>query len=175
MNQHKASERLVWAVNILAVEPGEQLLEIGCGHGVAVSLVCEKLGSGTITAIDRSQKMVEAASKRNADYVAAGIATFQTATPLDANFGGARFDKIFTVNVGMFWRGRPVRELAVLKEHLAPGGRLFLFLESPPGSSAPPDSGSVPTLLEANGFVVAEMLEQDLERTSVGCLIAEKE
>ncbi|HEX5699411.1 MAG TPA: class I SAM-dependent methyltransferase, partial [Rubrobacter sp.] len=65
MNRHKASERLVWAVNILAVEPGEQLLEIGCGHGVAVSLVCEKLGSGTITAIDRSQKMVEAASKRN--------------------------------------------------------------------------------------------------------------
>ncbi len=62
----------------MAVEPTDQLLEIGCGPGVAVSLVCEKLYDGNITAIDRSAKMIETARKRNADHVAAGVASFRT-------------------------------------------------------------------------------------------------
>lgn len=174
VNRPRAAERLVWAVETLAIEPDDRILEIGCGHGVAVSLVCEKLGGGTITAIDRSQKMIEAARRRNAEYVAAGVATFQTATPLEADLGGVRFDKIFAVNVGMFWRQRPVRELALLRERLAPGGRLFLFHEPPPGSTAPPTTEEVPALLEGNGFTVAEILEHDLGRSRVGCVIAGK-
>ena len=172
MSRPKAAERLVWAVEVLAVGPEDRLLEIGCGHGVAVSLVCERLDGGAITAIDRSPKMIEAASKRNADHVAAGVATFETATPLDAALGDARFDKIFAVNVGMFWQQRPVRDLSVLREHLAPGGRLFLFHESPPGSTAPPDAGQVPALLEEGGFAVVEILARDLGRTHVGCVVA---
>jgi SAM-dependent methyltransferase len=61
----KASERFVWAVDILAVRPADRLLEVGCGHGVAVSLVSEGLTTGTITAIDRSPKMIEVATRRN--------------------------------------------------------------------------------------------------------------
>lgn len=173
VNRSRATERLVWAVETLAVEPNDRLLEIGCGHGVAVSLVYKRLDGGAITAIDRSRKMVEMATWRNADHVASGAASFQTATPLDADLGGARFDKIFAVNVGMFWR-RPVRELTMLREHLASAGRHFLFHEPPPGSTTRPIAKPVPALLEESGFVVAEILEQDLERTRVECVVAEK-
>ena len=64
----KASERFVWAVDTLEVRPADRLLEIGCGHGVAVSLVCERLTTGTITAIDRSPKMIEMATRRNREH-----------------------------------------------------------------------------------------------------------
>ena len=120
VNRPNAAERLVWAVDVLAVEPTDRVLEIGCGPGVAVSLVCEKLGGGTITAIDRSAKMVEAARKRNADHVASGVASFRTASLEDADLGEARFDKIFAINVGLFLAQGPRPELTILRDHLVP-------------------------------------------------------
>jgi len=58
-----ASERLAWVVDTLAPGPEDRVLEVGCGHGVAVSLVCRRLTSGRVVAIDRSPKMIEAAKQ----------------------------------------------------------------------------------------------------------------
>src|SRR5687768_16637652 len=117
----EAAERLVWAVDQLAVQPCDRLLEIGCGHGVAVTLVCQQLDTGHIHAVDRSALMIAAATKRNARYVSEGKATFQIA-PLDrADFGTERFDTIFGVHIGVFLRGEPAEELATIRERLVPG------------------------------------------------------
>src|SRR4051794_32810462 len=73
----RASERFVWAVDTLEVRPADRLLEGGCGHGVAISPGCERLTTGTITAIDRSPKMIEMAARRNHEHVDAGRAVLE--------------------------------------------------------------------------------------------------
>src|SRR5687768_13815854 len=96
---------IAWAVATLEFAPDDRLLEIGCGRGVAVALVCERLDSGTILAIDRSAVAIKAAEQRNATHVAAGKAAFRRAVFADADLGDARFDRIFAIRVNFFWQG----------------------------------------------------------------------
>jgi len=63
--KNEVAQRLVWAVETLDVKSTDRLLEIGCGHGVAVSLVCERLDGGRVMAIDRAPKMMAMAKRRN--------------------------------------------------------------------------------------------------------------
>jgi ubiquinone/menaquinone biosynthesis C-methylase UbiE len=125
------SERLQRVVDRLDIQPGDRVLEIGCGHGIAATIVCERLETGRLIAIDRSGKMVEAAARRNAAHVEAGRAEFLVATLEDLDLGERRFDKVFAVRVGLFHR-EPERARAIAERWLAPGGELFAFFDTPP-------------------------------------------
>src|SRR5918997_1691378 len=124
------SERLRAVVERLDIRPDDRVLEIGCGHGVAATLVCERLEGGHLTAIDRSAKMIEAATRRNAACIEAGRAEFLVADLEELDLGERRFDKIFAVRVGLFHR-EPERAHALAERWLAPGGRLFAFFDPP--------------------------------------------
>ena len=124
------SERLRSVVAQLDVRPDDRVLEIGCGHGVAATLVCERLRGGHLTAIDRSAKMIEAATRRNARYIEAGKAEFLVATLEDLDLGERRFDRIFAVRVGLFHRD-PERARRIAERWLAPGGRVYAFFDEP--------------------------------------------
>ena len=124
------SERLRPVVEQLDVRPDDRVLEIGCGHGVAATLVCERLEEGHLTAVDRSAKMIQAATRRNEAYVEAGRAEFLLADLEDLDLGERRFDKIFAVRVGLFHR-EPERARGIVERWLAPGGELFVFFDTP--------------------------------------------
>ena len=124
------TERLRSVVEQLDIRPEDRVLEIGCGHGVAATLVCELLESGHLTAVDRSAKMIEAARRRNAAFVEAGRAEFLVAALEELELGQRRFDKIFAVRVGLFHR-EPERAHELAEKWLAPGGAVSAFLDSP--------------------------------------------
>jgi ubiquinone/menaquinone biosynthesis C-methylase UbiE len=126
------SGRLQEIVDLLGIRPNEHVLEIGCGHGVAATMVCERLDGGRLTAIDRSAKMVEAAVRRNAAYVESGKAEFLVADVEGLDLGERRFDLVFAVRVGLFHRD-PARANALVEPWLAPGGRLRSFFDPPSG------------------------------------------
>jgi len=168
----KASERFLWAVDTLAVRPADRVLEVGCGHGVAVSLVCERLTTGTITAIDRSPKMIEVATRRNRVHIEAGRARLEAVALEDAELGKRRFDKVFAFNVAPFWL-EPEAALGVVRKHLAKDGIFYLFWDA--RHTAP---GQARTLAEQLGervrlgrFSVDRVLVQQLRPVPAVCLI----
>lgn len=124
------SERLRAIVDGLRIQADDRVLEIGCGHGVAAGMVCERLRYGRLLAIDKSKKMIDAASRRNHAHVASGKAEFQVADVLEFKPGRRRFDKIFAVRVGLFYRD-PARARSLLEPWLAPGGKIVLVYDEP--------------------------------------------
>jgi ubiquinone/menaquinone biosynthesis C-methylase UbiE len=169
-----AAERLVWAVETLGVRPDDRLLEVGCGHGVAVSLVCERLAGGSILGIDRSAKMIEMAARRNAAHVAAGRAAFQVAALHEADLGDARFDLVFAIHVPVLLRGDPRRELAVVRSRLAPGGRFALPFQPLDPATTEPTARRLAGMLEAGGFTVEEQRVAELASGRAGCVLARR-
>ncbi|GIF74311.1 SAM-dependent methyltransferase [Asanoa siamensis] len=121
-------ERIRWSVEQVDPGPGEQILEIGCGGGTAAALVCarfEAVGGG-LTAIDRSATAVKKTLARNASCVAAGRLTVVQAAFTSGEVGGlGPFDKIFSINVNLFWTTPAREEIALLRRLLVPGGTMF--------------------------------------------------
>ncbi len=137
------SERLRSVVEQLDIRPDDLVLEIGCGHGVAATFVCERLQERHLTAIDRSAKMIQAATHRNAAYVEAGRAEFLVSILENLDLGDRRFDKIFAVRVGLFHRD-PERARDIVERWLTPGGALFAFFDQPPAPGAAQRPNRVP-------------------------------
>jgi SAM-dependent methyltransferase len=168
----KASQRFVWAVDTLDVRSADRLLEVGCGHGVAVSLICAKLTSGQITAIDRSPAMIEMATRRNREHVELGRAVLEAVSLEQADLGNQRFDKVFAFNVAPFWL-RPQAAFGALRRHVARDGAFYLFWDARhagPGR-AQELSKQVSEKVRLGGFSVDRVLVRELRPVPAVCVI----
>lgn len=124
---HRASnvERNRESVRLLDIQPTDRVLELGFGPGLAIAAAAERATSGHVHGLDHSATMVRMAARRNAAAIAEGRVTLQQGGAEGLALAGLPYDKIFAVNVDMFWPDR-VAVLRKLREHLAPGGHLAL-------------------------------------------------
>lgn len=154
--------RILAAVDLLAPRPNERILEIGCGAGVALELVLERLGDpgagashARVVGIDRSGTAVARAARRNEAAVADGRLALEEVEL--AGFGDASgpFDAAFAINVNCFWTGDAAAELDVLRRLLAPEGRLLLAWDAPVDGGGPRNANALDAVeqaLTANGW-----------------------
>jgi SAM-dependent methyltransferase len=167
----RVAERFRWAVEIMDPASSDLVLEIGCGQGVAVSLICPILSGGTIVAIDRSRAMIHRAVRRNRPCVQKGTASFEAVALEDADFGNQRFDKAFAINVRLF-RAEAGREFEVLRRALKPSGGLYLFQQHPSASRTQTVTDELQSALTGTGFTVLNVGSKGSGASTMTCIVA---
>lgn len=124
-----------WAVDQLAVRPGDCVLEIGFGPGLAIQTLAKRVRNGHVDGIDVSPLMVEQAIRRNAAMAKAGRVRLRAAEVSALPFEDGRFDRVLAVNNVQFWPnlGDDLREVARV---MRPGGTLAIVLQPRQAPSA---------------------------------------
>ncbi len=117
-----------WAIDQLAVRPGDHVLEIGFGPGLAVQALARRARNGSVEGVDVSPLMVEQAIRRNAAMVKAGRVSLRVGAVSALPYDVGRFDKVLAVNNVQFWPqlADDLREVARV---MRPSGVLAIVLQ----------------------------------------------
>jgi ubiquinone/menaquinone biosynthesis C-methylase UbiE len=114
--QRSAAERLF---DLLDLQPGEAVLDLGCGTGHITAEIHARTGGLTV-GVDPSPQMI--AEARRGDGSSVGALEFVVAGAEDLCLPG-RFDAIFC-NSALQWFHDPARALRNCRDALRPGGRM---------------------------------------------------
>ena len=143
-------ERSRWAVGRLGLGPGDRVLEVGCGPGVAIAAAA---GRGAhVVGVDRSPVMIDQARHRNRQAVRHGQVELHAAPVERLPDLGAPFDAALAVNTLGFWTD-PVAVLSTIAGKLRPGGTIAVV-------SQPRSKGATAEHTRAAGEHFRDLLEQ---------------
>lgn len=113
---------------MMAVQPDDRVLEIGCGTGKLIQAMAAKITSGRIEGVDFSSEMVALARKRNRKYISHGTVAILEADFAESIYTSASYTKACSVNGLYFWN-HPDHILKKTMDLLKPGGRFILAFE----------------------------------------------
>ena len=147
--------RIRWAVDFMDPQPSDHVLEIGCGPGAAAELICGRLETGKLFAIDRSESGVDRTKRRNADAIKAGRLTVRQIDLATLRVPVKRLHKVFAFNVNLFWVRDCADEIALLHERVVPGGAVHLFYEVARADQVPTIVKGASNALSQGGFRVS--------------------
>lgn len=149
------------AMAALDVRNGENVLDIGCGHGRSLGALSKMTPDGLVVGVDPSDLMGRIARDRIKDLIRAGRADVSVAPVERLPFVDASFDKALCVHVLYFWPElQPA--LGEISRVLKRGGRLALLFRtdaSPAAASFPPEVYRFRSLEE----VVSAMADAELD------------
>ena len=124
--QHKTLT--VWVIDLMNVRPGDHVLDVGCGGGMAVKLISQRATDGFVAGVDYSAEMAAQATKRNADAVARGKVQVKQGDVGALPYPDATFDKVCGIETFYFWPD-PMAGLAEVRRVLKPGGQITIAME----------------------------------------------
>ena len=104
----------------LELEPGESLLDVGCGTGVLLKALSTSVHNATLAGADPSPEMLKVARKRLDEAV-----RLEESPAENLPFADASFDVVVSANAFHYFRN-PLGALAEMARVLRPNGRLVL-------------------------------------------------
>lgn len=122
-NRSSNRRRNAWTVELLNIQPGDRVLEIGCGPGLALEMCAARVGDGRVVGLDHSQTMIDQALARNARFIEAGCVELILGGLDDLHKLNGPFDKVLSANVAQFFPDRTQAYRAIF-DVMAPGGMI---------------------------------------------------
>ena len=121
-------ERGLRVLALLDIQAGANVLEIGFGPGLAIERVAQLATGGSVVGIDHSELVWRQARRRNAGAIGAGRVELMLGSAERLPNLATQFDKVFAVNVYMFWQN-PVGVPRSPRDVMRPGGTIALVLQ----------------------------------------------
>jgi ubiquinone/menaquinone biosynthesis C-methylase UbiE len=150
------------AIDLLGLEPGQSVLDVGCGHGASLKTLASHVEHGRVAGLDPSAVMVGVAQK-NARSRTIEIVRGEAH---DMPFETAAFDAAMSLHTIYFWDD-PVKELREINRVVTPHGRFVLGFRSTQDQRFVSDSPQavyhirsleeVEALLNAAGWIIEDI------------------
>ena len=116
-----------FAVEMLDIQPDDQALEIGFGHGRTIRMIAERAKAGFVAGVDLSDVMVRQATRYNLDLIVAGRAELCQGSVADLPYECGRFTKVLAVNNYQFWPDAELN-LEEMRRVMREGGLVVICL-----------------------------------------------
>ena len=86
-----------WTADLMDVQPGDNVLEVGFGNGANIELLAQRASKGHVVGAEISETAIAMASKRNANAISEGRVKLHRAAGRALPFDDGAFDKACTV------------------------------------------------------------------------------
>lgn len=121
--QHKPET--LWTIELLDIQPGEKVLELGCGSGYAMKLILEINKEIEVVGVDLSPVMIRSAAIRNKKAVQKEKAKLRLGNVKSLNFKDEHFEKLYSIHTLYFWEDLSATVKEIFRV-LKPGGACVL-------------------------------------------------
>ena len=109
-------------IEMMALEPRDRCLELGCGEGWASRLLCQKVPDGSVVGLDIADEMVRNARAKSADCE---NLMFLLGEAEDIPWQDAFFSKVLCVE-SFYYYEDPEKALREIYRVLSPGGSVWI-------------------------------------------------
>lgn len=117
-----------WGLGFLTFSETDSVLDVGCGGGMTLHRISEKVTRGHLAGIDYSDVSVSESRKLNAELIAEGRMDIRKASVAELPFADNTFDKAVSIESFYFWPDPP-ENLKEVARVVKPGGHLMLIAE----------------------------------------------
>lgn len=159
--QHKPET--LWTIELLNIQLGEHILELGCGSGYAMKLISEKNEAEMVVGLDLSPAVIRSAAIRNKKALKDEKAKLIHGNVNSLPFEDEQFEKVFSIHTIYFWDELSASVSEIFRV-LRPGGACVITLcngkneEKWEGIDNLIDNQLIP-LMKDNGFLEVALIE----------------